>query len=75
MINDFLGIAIVGAVLSLAYDYFKAWFGLESLGNKLAMIVLALVVGGLYWYLQGTEYYQAVLGILGAASTVYALKK
>lgn len=73
MINDFLAIAIVGAVLAVVVQGLKNWLGTDSWQTKLMTIILALVVGGIYVWLQSTVYYQTVLIVLGAASTVYAL--
>lgn len=72
-INDFLGIAIVGAGLSLAIEYINAKYDLNSPQAKGLAIALSIVVGGVYWFLQGTDIWQAILGILAAASAVYAL--
>lgn len=72
-INDFLGIAIVGAALSLAIEWLTNKFGTSSTGSKAVAIVLSVVVGGAYWFLSGTAVWQSILGVLAAASTVYAL--
>lgn len=72
-INAFLGIAIVGASLSFVIELVTSRIGANSAGSKAVAIGLSVVVGGLYWYLSGTAIWQSVLGVLAAASTVYAL--
>lgn len=72
-INDFTSIAIVGITLSLIVEGIKTKFGTNSFATKVLTVILALVFGGFYWAAQGTEFYQAVLGVLAAASTFYAL--
>ncbi len=71
-INDFLGIAIVGAALSLLIQWIKIKLGTTGVATKAVTLLLAVVVGGLYWALQGTVLWESILGILAAASTVYA---
>lgn len=72
MINDFLGIAVVGAGLSLVIDAIKVKLGTTSGATKALTLVLAVIVGALYTFLQSTPYWQSILGVLAAASTVYA---
>lgn len=70
--NDFLGIAVVGAALSGLIEWLKTTFRTTSLGTKLLTIVLAIVIGALYVWLHGTPVWSTILGVLAAASTVYA---
>lgn len=72
-INSFLGIAIVGVALSLIVEYLQVKFGMDGSKTKALVIVLSIVVGGFYWFFKDTAFYQAALGVLAAASTVYAL--
>lgn len=72
-INAFLGIAIVGAALSFVIEFITNKLGTNSVRSKAVAIGLSVVVGGLYWYLSGTAIWQSVLGVLAAASTVYAI--
>lgn len=72
-INDFLSIAIVGAALSLAIEWITNKWGTGSAASKAIAIVLSVVVGGAYWYLSSLAIWQSILGVLAAASTVYAL--
>lgn len=70
--NDLLGIAIVGAGLSAVIQWLKIKFGAEGLAVKLLTILLAIIVGTLYVFLRDTAVWPTILGVLGAASTVYA---
>lgn len=71
-INNFLGIAIVGAALSVVVQTIKGKFGIDKSGTKALCILLAVIVGGAYWYASQLPIWQAILGVLAAASTVYA---
>ena len=71
-INDFLGIAIVGAALSAIVEFIKNKYGTASWVTKLLTVVLAILVGTGYYFLQGTGLLTTILGVLAAASTVYA---
>lgn len=71
--DNFLEIGIVGVLLSLFVQVMKGKFGTNSNGTKLLTVLLSLVVGGLYTYLQQTNLIETVAGVLAAASTVYAL--
>jgi len=69
-ITDFIGISIVGAALSIAFQYFKATSGTKS---KLWAIGLSVVVGVVYVFLRDTVWWTTILGVLASASTIYAL--
>lgn len=72
-----LEVSIVGLLLSLFIQWIKDKLGTDSLGTKLITVGLALVVGGLIYFFQNTAYWETAIGVLAAASTVYAffLKK
>lgn len=72
-INDFLSIAIVGAFLSIAIQFIKNKFSMNTNMVKLMTILLAILVGGSYYFLSQTAWWQSILGVLAASSTVYAL--
>ena len=72
-INDFLAIGIVGAALSLVIEYITNRFETNAAGGKAVAIVSSVIVGGIYWALAGTAIWESILGVLAAASTVYAL--
>ena len=71
-ITDFIGIAVVGSALSLLIGYIKNKFGTDSASTKALVIVLAIVVGGLYFFLRATNWWQTILGILAASQAFYA---
>lgn len=72
-INDFLGIAIVGGLLSVGFELIKKWLPDSPEYKKLAVLALSVLFGTGYWALRGTPYYETVIGVLAASSTVYAL--
>jgi hypothetical protein len=72
-ITNFVSIGVVGALLSVLVQWFKAKFGTDGWGTKLMTIVLAIIVGFVYVVYAKTEIFTTILATLGAASTVYAL--
>lgn len=72
-VQAFLSIGIVGATLSLAIQYLQDRYGVAGSETKLISIVGSVVLGGIIWVLQGTEIWASILGVLAAASTVYAM--
>lgn len=72
-LNDFLEIAIIGVVLSLFVQAIKDSTILNALGKKLVTVVLALILGTFYYFASQASWWSAFLGILGVASTFYAL--
>jgi biotin transporter BioY len=73
MINDFLGIAIVGAIVSALIEWVTRKWGTTSLASKAVAIVISIIVGGFYTYFSGTVWWTTIIGVLAAASTVWAL--
>ncbi len=73
--QDFLGIGIVGVLLSFVIDWMKKKFGTESTTTKGLTIALSIIVGFVYVYFRTTVWWSTILSVLGVASTVYALKK
>lgn len=69
-INEFLGIAIVGALLSVVIEIVTANVT-DPRKTKLITILLALVVAGSYVWLRSTPFFQTALTVLGTASIVY----
>lgn len=72
-INDFLLIGVVGSALSVLFELIKGKMPASTPYRRLAILILSLAVGTAYWAVRGTQYFQTVLGVLAAASTVYAL--
>jgi len=71
-INIFLQIGIVGVALSGLIQFIKTKFITDPNTTKLLTIALAIVVGTLFYVLKSTPLWPTILGILGAASMVYA---
>lgn len=72
-IQAFLSIGIVGAALSFGIQWMQDKFGVGGSVTKFISIVGSIVLGGAIWFLQGTEVWASILGVLAAASTVYAM--
>lgn len=72
-VEAFLSIGIVGAALSMAIQYIQNRWGAEGMTTKLIVLGGSVVLGAAVWFLQGTEIWQSILGVLAAASTVYAM--
>lgn len=72
-IEDFIGISVVGGLLSLVIQFIKGKLGTESLGTKVLTVVLSIIVGGAYFFVRDTVWYPSILGVLAASSTVYAM--
>lgn len=75
--DDFIGISIVGVILSFIINWGKEYFGTESNATKGITIALSVVVGLVYVYFRSTLWWESILTVLGSASAVYAffLKK
>lgn len=71
-INDFLSISIVGTLLSAVVQFIKVKFGTVSLATKFITIFGAMAIGAVYYFFSQTIWWQAMLGVLGVASTIYA---
>lgn len=70
---ELLDVAIVGIVLSGAVQLIKKYFGTSSIKTKVITVGLSILVGAIIYFFQGTAVWQSALGVLAAASTVYAL--
>lgn len=71
-LTDLLSIGIAGAGLSFIVNALKTRFGTEGLKTKGLTILLAIVVGAAFYFFQGTSIWTSIIGVLMAASTVYA---
>lgn len=69
-INEFLGIAVVGALLSLVIEFVTMKVS-NPMVTKFVTIVLAIAVAGAYVWVRSTPYFQTVVLVLGTASIVY----
>lgn len=69
-IQEFLGIAVVGALLSLAIEVLTLKSKNPTV-TKFITLVLAIAVAGAYVWVRSTPYFQTVVVVLGTASIVY----
>ncbi len=72
-VQQFLAIGIVGAALSAAIQWLQAKYGVGGGKTRAIAIIGSIVLGGGVWYLSGTAMWASILGVLAAASTVYAM--
>lgn len=72
-LQQFLQISIVGVALSGVVQAIKRKWGPEAGMTKLITIFLAIMFGAAYYFFVGTQIWVAMIGILAAASTFYAL--
>jgi len=72
-VQAFLSIAIVGAALSAGIQWLQNKYGVEGSQTKAIAIGGSIVLGGIIWVLSSMEIWQTILGVLAAASTVYAM--
>ena len=73
LVTSFLSIGIVGAALSYATQWLQDKYGVEGTQTKAIAIGGSVVLGAAVWFLQGTELWASIIGVLAAASTVYAM--
>lgn len=73
MIQDFLGILIVGAGLSFLIEWINTKFGVDGNRAKALTLLLALSVGAIYVWIRSTPYWETAVLVLTSASAVYAL--
>lgn len=69
-IQEFMGIAVVGALLSLVIEFIKG-YNSNPLVTKIETLILAIIVAGGYVVIRSTPYFETVLTVLGTASIVY----
>lgn len=73
MIEDVIGVGIVGGALAAIVQMIKGKFGIESNQTKILVVALSVIVGGLYVFARSTPWYTTILGVLAASQAVYAL--
>lgn len=73
MISDFLGITVIGVLVSAVMEWISSKYGVGGTKAKLLTVVFSIVVGAVYVGLSHTVWWTTILGILAAASTTYAL--
>jgi hypothetical protein len=72
-ITDFLGITVVGILLSLAVQLLKEKWPAKPVVVKLLTLTFSVLVGGAYWFLRDTPIWPTIIGVLTTASAVWAL--
>ena len=66
-----LALLLAGAAVSVLVQVIKKYFGTDTVGTLAAVVVIS-VVGGLgFWYLQQVGYWEAFLQIVVSAGAVY----
>lgn len=71
--QEFLQLGVVGIALSFLVQYIKDTWGTESNTTRALTILLSVVLGAGYFFLEGTAIWLAMVSILGSATTFYAL--
>lgn len=69
-IQEFLGIAVVGGILSLIIEVVTSKVSNPNV-TKAVTLGLAIVVAGMYVWVRSTPYFETVIVVLGTASIVY----
>lgn len=69
-IQEFMGIAVVGAILSFIVELIKDESSSPRMTKGLTL-VLAIIVAGGYVMVRSTPYFETVVTVLGTASIVY----
>lgn len=72
-IIDIFNIAIVGGAISIFVEYIKNKTGNNPFYIKLFTIILSVILGAIYYFYSGTEIFVSIIGVLSAASTIWAL--
>ena len=73
LVESFLSIGIVGAALSYGVQWLQDKYGVDGNETRIISIAGSIVFGAAVWFLQGTAVWASILGVLAAASTVYAM--
>lgn len=71
-LSAFIEIGIVGVALSLVIQGIKARFGPSSFSTKVITVALSVLLGGAFFFLQGTPIFTSIVSILGFATVFYA---
>ena len=72
-LQAFLSIGIVGTALSLTIQYIKMKADINGSTAKAMVVALSVFVGCFVFLLSKYAIWESILGVLAAASTVYAL--
>jgi len=69
-LTEILRLAVVGGLASWFLEYVTK--KLNATQSKIVTVVVCLIVGTLYMWLSSTDWLPSVVGVLVAASTIYA---
>lgn len=72
-INSFLSIGIIGVLFSLGIEGLQQTFGITGNWTKFIAIVGSIIIATVFVLFSSAAWWTTVLGILGAASTTYAM--
>lgn len=73
LVQQVVNIGIIGTAVSLTMELIKNKFGVKSNKSIAIVIGLSLASGAFVYFFSNTPYWLAFLGVLGVASTFYAL--
>lgn len=73
LVTQFLSIGIVGAALSYFTQWLQEKYGVGGNQTRVIAIAGSVLLGAGVWFLQGTAVWASIMGVLAAASTVYAM--
>lgn len=73
IVQSFLAIGIVGAALSLVIQWLQSRWGVEGSATKALCILGSVVLGTIIYFVSQLPIWATILGVLSAASTVYAM--
>ena len=59
-------------IASLIIEGINRRFKVGSYSARLITVIVSLTLGGMYYYASGAVWWQSALGVLAAASTMYA---
>lgn len=72
-VMQLLSIGIVGTALSMGIQWLQNKYGVEGGTTRLVSVLGSIALGAAIWFLQGTAIWASIIGVLAAASTVYAM--
>lgn len=73
MEQDFTQILVVGVAISLSMEFLRSKVGRNPELMRFVVVLASIAAGTVYWFLRDTNLWQTILGILGSASTFYAV--
>lgn len=68
---DILGLSVVGSMISIVFDLFKDKLTKNRLYKQGAIVILSILIGGVYYFLNNTNLMASILGVLAASQVAY----